>query len=60
VSRIFVIALIVAGCSAGGSKETTRTTSDTTVAPVKVKDTTVVQRQVDVKVDTVKKTHNKP
>jgi hypothetical protein len=60
VSRIFVMALLVAGCSAGGDHESTRTTADTTVTPVKATDTTVVQKKVDVQVDTVKKTHKKP
>jgi len=60
VSRIFAIALLVVGCSAGGSHDTTRTVADTTVTPVKTTDTTVVQKKVDVKVDTVKKTHNRP
>jgi hypothetical protein len=52
--------LLVAGCTAGGDRQTTRTTTDTTIAPVKATDTTVVQRTVNVKVDTVKKTHNTP
>ena len=60
MSRILAIMLLVAGCTAGGDRQTTRTTTDTTVAPVKATDTTVVQRTVNVKVDTVKKTHNTP
>ena len=46
-------------CGGGSSHETT-TTADTTITPVKARDTTVVQQKVDVKTDTVKKTNNKP
>jgi hypothetical protein len=52
-------AMTVAAC-AGGSSHETSTTTDTTVTPVKARDTTVVQKTVDVKVDTTKKTNNKP
>jgi hypothetical protein len=38
----------------------TRTATDTTITPVKTTDTTIVQKKVNVKVDTVVKTHNKP
>lgn len=50
--------LALAGCNPGESHESTKTT-DTTVTPTHVTDTTVVQKKVDVNVDTVKKTHNK-
>ena len=58
--RILAIALLVVACNASGNHETTRTTTDTAVTPVKATDTTVVQKQVETKVDTLKKTHNKP
>jgi hypothetical protein len=49
--------LVVAACT-GQSHETEKTT-DTTVTPTHATDTTVVKKQVDVKVDTVKKTNHK-
>jgi hypothetical protein len=52
-------AITVAACAGGSSRETS-TTTDTTITPVKARDTTVVQKTVDVKVDTTKKTNNKP
>lgn len=58
VSRILLIAILVAGC-AGGQKEATRTVTDTTVTPVHTTDTTVVKKQEETKVDTIKQTHNK-
>jgi len=58
--RILAIMLRVAGCTTGGDRQTTRTTTDTTITPVKATDTTVVQRTVKVQVDTVKKTNNTP
>jgi hypothetical protein len=61
---MFVAAFVVAAsalvaCGGGSSHEST-TTTDTTVTPVKVRDTTVVEKKVDVTRDTVKKTNNKP
>jgi hypothetical protein len=58
--RLLVIAgvLVLAACNGGESHETTKTT-DTTVTPARVTDTTVVQKKSDVSVDTLKKTHNK-
>jgi hypothetical protein len=52
-------AMTVAAC-AGGSGHETSTVTDTTITPVKARDTTVVQKTVDVKVDTTKKTDKKP
>jgi hypothetical protein len=57
--RVLAIALVIVGCNPGGSHETSRTSTDTTVTPVKTTDTTVVEKKVDVNVDTTKKTHNK-
>jgi ABC-type glycerol-3-phosphate transport system substrate-binding protein len=50
-------ALVLAACT-GQAHESSQTT-DTTVTPTHVTDTTVVQKKVDVNIDTVKKTHNK-
>jgi hypothetical protein len=55
VAAFVVTAAALVACGGGSSHEST-TTTDTTVTPVKVRDTTVV----DVTTDTVKKTHNKP
>ena len=58
--RLLLIAgfLVLAACSGGESHETTKTT-DTTVTPTRATDTTVVQKNTEVSVDTVKKTHHK-
>lgn len=52
-------ALTIAAC-AGGSSHQASTSTDTTLTPIKARDTTVVEKKVDVTTDTVKKTHNKP
>jgi hypothetical protein len=53
--------VLTTACGRGGSSDSAATTvTDTVVTPVKTTDTTVVQKKVDVQVDTVKKTHNKP
>jgi hypothetical protein len=61
-SLVLVVALALAtACGHGGSSDSAATTvTDTVVTPVKTTDTTVVQKKVDVQVDTLKKTHNKP
>lgn len=63
-SHLRMLALVAAtltiGACAGGSGHQASTTTDTTVTPVKVRDTTVVEKKVDVTTDTLKKTHNKP
>lgn len=58
--RYLLIAGVVAlaACNGGESREATKVT-DTTVTPTRATDTTVVQKKVDVSVDTLKKTHNK-
>jgi len=56
---IALAASALVACGGGSSHEST-TTADTSVTPVHVRDTTVVEKKVDVTRDTVKKTHNKP
>lgn len=57
--RLLILAGLLVGtaCSVGESRSTK--TTDTTVTPTRATDTTVVEKKVDVNVDTVKKTHNK-
>lgn len=52
-------AVTLAAC-AGGTSHSSSTMTDTTVTPVKAKDTTVIEKKVDVTVDTTKKTNHKP
>ncbi len=55
-----LIVLVCMACTPGEGRNAEKTTTDTVVTPTHVTDTTVVQKKVDVKVDTLKKTKNAP
>ena len=52
--------LVCLACTPGEGRNAEKTSTDTVVTPAHVTDTTVVQKKVDVKVDTLKKTKNAP
>ena len=51
------LALLAAltACNSNRDRESGRVTADTTVTPVRTQDTTIVNKEVDVNVDTVRK-----
>ena len=55
-----LIVLVCLACTPGEGRNAEKTSTDTVVTPAHVTDTTVVQKKVDVKVDTLKKTKNAP
>jgi hypothetical protein len=55
-----IVLLGIMACTAGEGRSAEKTSTDTVVTPTHVTDTTVVQKKVDVKVDTLKKTKHTP
>ena len=55
-----IILLGIMACTPGEGRNAEKTSTDTVVTPAHVTDTAVVQKKVDVKVDTLKKTKNAP
>jgi hypothetical protein len=55
-----IVLLGVMACTPGEGRSAEKTSTDTVVTPTKTTDTTVVQKKVDVKVDTLKKTKHAP
>jgi hypothetical protein len=55
-----IVLLGAMACTPGEGRSAEKTSTDTVVTPTKTTDTTVVQKKVDVKVDTLKKTKHAP